>query len=133
MKNYDALCILNPTLTEEKIDELMARIEKKIKDNGGELINIQKMGMKRLPFTFSKHKRLKEGYYSVVEYKGIGKTTESVKGFLRLQESIIRHMVTVKPKPPVILENEIVPQAAVQIEAKPTSVENKELSSVEPQ
>jgi small subunit ribosomal protein S6 len=93
MNDYEAIIVLTPALGDDKIDALMARFEKKIKDGGGELIGIEKWGRKKLNFVFQKHKNLKEGFYVLINFKGAGSTVTSLRDAFRVQEEVIRHQI----------------------------------------
>ncbi|NQU17253.1 MAG: 30S ribosomal protein S6 [Candidatus Saganbacteria bacterium] len=127
MKHYDALFIVNPRIAPEKVDVLLERLQKRVTDNGGEIVKVTKQGIRRLAFTFSKHKKLKEGLFVLVEYKGIGKTSESVMAWLRLQEEIIRFMVTIKEIETNELEVSIVPEEASSAAKRPAPVKGDPL------
>ncbi len=128
MKDYEAILILNPRITEEKVENIVDRLKKKITDSNGEVVKVNRQGVKKLPFTFQKHKRLKDGLYMAVDFKGIGKTSESLVPFLRLQEDIVRFMITIKEESNVAVPAEIVPEESVSIEAKPAEVKEEPAS-----
>ncbi|OGC03340.1 30S ribosomal protein S6 [candidate division WOR-1 bacterium RIFOXYA12_FULL_43_27] len=109
MKDYEALCILNPTLSEEKIDTIISRLEKRITDHQGEIVKVTKQGVKKLAFTFSRYKKLKDGFFLLVEFKGIGTTPEALISLLRIQEEVLRHIVVAK-EAGTELEAQIVPE-----------------------
>jgi len=93
MENYEALFALAPNLTEEKVESLLSRFEKRVKDHGGELVKCEKWGSKKLPFTFQKHKALKEAFYVLLAFKGTGETVNSLRDAFRIQEEVIRHLI----------------------------------------
>ena len=66
MNHYETLFVVKPTLTDE---ETKAQIEKNIAiitDNGGEIVAIDDMGMRKLAYPVEKNER---GYYTVAYYK----------------------------------------------------------------
>ena len=66
MNHYETLFVVKPTLTDE---ETKAQIEKNIAiitDNGGEIVAIDDMGMRKLAYPVEKNER---GYYTVVYHK----------------------------------------------------------------
>lgn len=128
MKDYEAILILNPRITDEKFETTVSRLKKKITDSEGEVIKVNRQGVKKLPFTFQRHKKLKDGLYVAVDFKGVGKTSESLVSFLRLQEEIVRFMITIKEEEPVLPPAEIVPEESVSIEAKPAEVKEEPAS-----
>jgi small subunit ribosomal protein S6 len=93
MENYEALFALVPNLTEEKVENLLSRFEKRVKDHGGELVKCEKWGSKKLPFTFQRHKALKEAFYVLLVFKGTGETVNSLRDAFRIQEEVIRHLI----------------------------------------
>ncbi|HTY13619.1 MAG TPA: 30S ribosomal protein S6 [Candidatus Omnitrophota bacterium] len=94
MANYDAIIALVPSLNEEKVDGLVSRFEKRIKDNGGEVQKVEKWGMKRLNYEFKNHKGIKDGFYILIAFSGSGKAVTALRDTLRLQEEVIRQMIT---------------------------------------
>ncbi|MFA4967417.1 MAG: 30S ribosomal protein S6 [Candidatus Margulisiibacteriota bacterium] len=94
MASYDAIFVLAPGLAEEKIDALLAKFEKKLKDNDGEIEKIEKWGLKKLNFEFKKHKGVKDGFYILMTFKGGGKAVSALRELLRIQEEVIRQIIT---------------------------------------
>lgn len=120
MKDYEALIVVRALLTDEKVDALLTRFEKKIADNGGELEKTEKMGQRRLPFRLNKHKNDKEGLYVLIKFKGEGSLVNILKEDFRIQEDVIRHMVTRVPEPvEVVVEEPVVPAAQEGISGQP--------------
>lgn len=115
MKEYEALCVIKANLAEEKVNSLLSRFEKKIADNGGELVKIEKMGQRRLPFRIQKHKSEKEGQYVLIKFKGVGATPNALKEEFRVQEEVIRQMITLIPEEDKVLIEE--PSEQVEQEA----------------
>jgi small subunit ribosomal protein S6 len=94
MASYDAIFVLAPGLTEEKIDALLAKFEKKLKDNGGEVEKTEKWGLKKLNYEFKKHKGVKDGFYVLMTFNGGGKAVAALRELMRLQEEVIRQIIT---------------------------------------
>ena len=114
MINYDAIIVLAPGLTEEKMDSLLAKFEKKIVDNGGEAGKIEKWGMKRLNFEFKKHKGIREGFYLLMQFGGTGKAVTALRDTLRIQEEVIRQIITRAPEAPAPEEVEVFPEVSAE-------------------
>lgn len=112
MKDYEALIVIRAILTDDKVNALLARFEKKIADNGGELVKIEKLGQRRLPFRLKKHKNDKEGLYTLIKFKGGGSLVSVLGEDFRIQEDIIRHMITVVPEAEKVIAEEIALQPA---------------------
>lgn len=93
MTDYEAIIVLTPALGDDKIDSLLSRFEKKITDNGGEMGSVEKWGRKKLNFIFQKHKNLKEGFFVLLNFKGVGNTVNSLRDAFRVQEEVVRHQI----------------------------------------
>ena len=118
MVNYDALCAFDPRIAEDKLEPLLARFEKKITDNEGEIINIEKWGLKRLPFTFSKHKDIKEANFILIKFKGGGNAVNALRDMFRIQEEIVRHVITREKEAPKT-EEITLPAAPIGVPVSP--------------
>lgn len=98
MKDYEAMCAFKANLPEEKVNALIARFEKKIADAGGEFVKAEKLGQRKFPFRLKKHKNDKEGLFVLIKFKGEGRTATILRDDFRVQEDIVRHMITVAPE-----------------------------------
>ncbi|MBU0573474.1 MAG: 30S ribosomal protein S6 [Candidatus Margulisbacteria bacterium] len=94
MHSYDALIVFHPQTTEEKRLAILKRFEKRITDGGGAIEKTDNWGLKRLNFRFQKHKNLREAFYVLLVFKGEGKTANLLRSALRLQEDVVRFMIT---------------------------------------
>lgn len=94
MTDYEAIIVLTPALGDDKIDALLNRFEKKIKESGGEFGAVEKWGRKKLNFIFQKHKNLKEGFFILINFKGVGTTVNSLRDAFRVQEEVVRHQIS---------------------------------------
>jgi len=119
MANYEALCAFDPRVAEDKLDALIAKFEKKIKDNEGEITKIEKWGVKRIPFTFSRHKGLKEANYVVIKFSGGGPAVNVLKENFRIQEEVIRHIITKAKEPKEAKEEKVQAAEESAFPAKP--------------
>jgi len=89
MNHYETLFVVKPTLTDE---ETKAQIEKTIAiitDNGGEIVAIDDMGMRKLAYPVEKNER---GYYTVVYYKAPGEIIAEFERQMRYNEDILKFM-----------------------------------------
>ena len=108
MESYDALFAFNSQLPEEQKDLIIAKLEKKIVDLGGKTEKTEKWGHRRLPFTFSKHKQAKEGFFVLINFKGSPETPKALTNLVRVQEGVIRHMITKTKEREIPLEEEVI-------------------------
>jgi small subunit ribosomal protein S6 len=114
MEAYDVLFAMNSQLSEEQMEAIISKLEKKITDLGGKVEKTDKWGHRRLPFTFSKHKQAKEGYYVMINFKGEGGIPKALVDLMRVQEGIIRQMITKAKEEEIPLEEEAIFPAAEQ-------------------
>jgi small subunit ribosomal protein S6 len=92
MNHYETLFVVKPTLTDE---ETKAQIEKTlaiITDNGGEIVAVDDMGMRKLAYPVEKNER---GYYTVAYYQAAGTVIAELERQMRYNEDILKFM-TVK-------------------------------------
>ena len=89
VKNYESVIIINAALEDEQIDLVISKIVDNLKLNGGEVIDVDKWGRKRLAYPIQKSK---SGYYLLIRYDA---PTDLIKKFertLRLDENVIRYI-----------------------------------------
>jgi small subunit ribosomal protein S6 len=89
MNHYETLFVVKPTLTDE---EIKAQIEKNISiitKEGGEVVAIDDMGMRKLAYPVEKNER---GYYTVVYHKSPGTLIAELERQMRYNEEVIKFM-----------------------------------------
>ena len=87
MKNYEAIFIAKPTLSEELTKKLLSQIEGEIPKNGGSIENIENWGKKNLAYSVKKNK---EGIYFKIDFKIEPGKIPDLKKTYRLNEDILR-------------------------------------------
>jgi small subunit ribosomal protein S6 len=90
MNDYEVTYILRPNLEEADVDARVTAIGEIVKNNGGSLVNIEKLGKKRLAYEIAD---LREGTYVVMQYRGIGDTSKELERQLKLHEDVLRALV----------------------------------------
>ena len=93
MKKYDLFTIIKPNLDNEEADKVVARVEEIISSLGGEVVNCDKMGRKKLAYDV---KGFTDGFMvnqviTLPEDKVV-----DLKRQLKLTDSVIRVMFTNK-------------------------------------
>ncbi len=89
---YETMYILRPDLTEEQVEQAVTKYQGQITENGGELLETQHRGKRRLAYPILKHK---EGVYIQMNFKGGGAQIAPMERAMRLSEDVIRFL-TVK-------------------------------------
>ncbi len=132
--NYESIFIIKPTLSDEETEKVIQKMRDIITSGGGEIVNVENWGKKKLAYEIKKHKK---GHYVLLHLKGEGPIIKELERNYRLNDSIIKFL-TVKLKgdfaPPsqkAPAQAGTAPQAAPMEEAKlakqaPPAVAQKE-------
>ena len=90
--HYESVVIFNATLEDEQIRSAISRTEETIKNNGGNITEVENWGRKRLAYQIQKNK---SGYYYVIRFTAPPESISKIERFFFLEETIIRYL-TVK-------------------------------------
>ncbi|MBI3538905.1 MAG: 30S ribosomal protein S6 [Candidatus Eisenbacteria bacterium] len=112
MTKYETTFILEPGTDEAKIGEEIERVSQWIKDLGGELIEVQRWGKKRLAYEIG---RKRDGVYTMLLYQGPGAMVKEIERRLRLNESVMR-VLTVMHVPPELTVAKADPEVIAAVE-----------------
>lgn len=86
---FELTYILNPVLEEEKFSELVSYINKLIEDNGGEIVEVDEWGVKKLAYDIEKKST---GYYVNMYFNAPGEVIEVVERNMRIHDDIMRYL-----------------------------------------
>lgn len=95
MKLYETTVIFDPGLEEARINEEVERITQPIAQAGGEVIDVQRWGKKKLAYNIRKRR---DGTYIHVKHKSPAELIAEMDRRFRLNESILRHLTILAPK-----------------------------------
>lgn len=90
MNEYEVTYILRPNLEEADVDTRSAAIGEIIKGQGGEVVEIEKLGKKRLAYEIAD---LREGNYVVMRFRSTGAASKELERLLKLDEEVLRALV----------------------------------------
>ena len=93
MFSYELVVSFDPNLGEEKIGEMVSKIETKIKGFGGEVEKVDRWGIRKLASIIKKAKKLTQAYFVVVFFKGEKVLPGKVQSYLKVTEDIIRYSI----------------------------------------
>ena len=96
MTKYETTFVLEPGLDEAQVNVEVERVSQGIKDLGGEVLEVQRWGRRRLAYEIN---RKRDGIYTLVLYQGPGAIVKEIERRLRLNESVMR-VLTVMHVPP---------------------------------
>jgi len=90
LNDYEVTYILRPNLEEADVDARATAIGEIIKNQGGTVVNIEKLGRKRLAYEIAE---LREGNYVVMQFRSSGDASKELERQLKLHEEVIRALV----------------------------------------
>ncbi|MBM4170759.1 MAG: 30S ribosomal protein S6 [Ignavibacteria bacterium] len=88
-KTYESVVIINAALEDVQIETTAARILETITTHGGEIIEADKWGRKRLAYPI---KKSKSGYYLVLRFIAPSSLIATLERNYRLDENVIRYL-----------------------------------------
>jgi small subunit ribosomal protein S6 len=92
VNQYETVFILTPVLSEDQVKEAVKTYEKLITENGGEMVNRENWGMRKLAYPIQKKST---GFYNLFEYRVDGSYIEKLEVLLKRDERVMRFL-TVK-------------------------------------
>ncbi|MCX6152043.1 MAG: 30S ribosomal protein S6 [Ignavibacteriales bacterium] len=87
--NYESAVIINAAIEEDQIEAAIKRIEDIIRVNGGEMVDVDKWGRKRLAYTVNK---TKSGYYVIIRFVAPPELISKLERMYQLDEYILRYL-----------------------------------------
>ncbi len=120
---YETMFLLPPTISEEEIDAFMGRLRESVEKKYGEVMLIEKQGVKKTSYAVNK---LNSAYYILFQYKGRGETISEVERLLKNSDEVMKYLstkITSKPgKPePKKIEATPAPETAEPVAATETA------------
>ncbi len=92
MTKYETTFILEPGMDETRVGDEIERVSQWIKDLGGEVLEVQRWGKRRLAYEI--HKK-RDGIYTLILYSGPGPVVREVERRLKLNEAVMRVLTTI--------------------------------------
>jgi len=109
---YETTFILEPGLDEARVGEEVEKVSQWIKDLGGEVIEVQRWGKRRLAYEINKKR---DGIYTMYLYDGPATLVKEIERRLRLNESVMR-VLTVMHVPPELTQPQVDPEVLAAAE-----------------
>ena len=109
MNHYETIYIINPTLDDDPLKEVIAKFSDLIKKLKGSIVKVNEWGKRKLAYDV---KRFDKGYYVVLDFCALPKMVTELERNLKLDDRILKY-ITVKidenvdPKDLVSKEKEI--------------------------
>ena len=89
MRQYETMVLLSPELTDETVDEKISGFENKVTEGGGEILNVERWGKKRLAYPIQ---RQRHGIYFIVTYHSEPEVVADIERDMRIDEETWRYM-----------------------------------------
>lgn len=104
MKKYELMFILTPNFTEDEVAGEAKKVLDQLTKLGATITHVVDLGKKKLAYPIKKQRH---GYYQLVEFTAEGPVLSAIDNTLRLDQTILRHLVLDKPdKSPEQIEKE---------------------------
>jgi len=92
---YESAILINAALDDEAIKTLIGRVKETITTNGGEILEIEDWGRKRLAYQI---KKSKIGYYSIFRFNSLPDLIPKLERYYQLDESVLRYLTVTLSK-----------------------------------
>ncbi len=92
LRYYETFYLLHPELGEEQRTESIDRFQQIIKDQGGEIVEVDPWPLRKLAYRVEKQT---QGYYVLMEYGARADSISELERNLRLDEGVMK-FITVK-------------------------------------
>jgi len=86
---YESAILINAALDDETIKNLIERVKDTISTYGGEILEIEDWGRKRLAYQV---KKSKIGYYAIFRFNSSTDLVTKLERYYQLDESILRYL-----------------------------------------
>jgi small subunit ribosomal protein S6 len=90
MTLYEVTYILRPSLEESEVEERANAIAEIVKNQGGEVTAVERLGKKRLAYEI---KDVREGNYVVMQFKSPAGASKELDRQLKLHEDVLRGLI----------------------------------------
>lgn len=87
---YEMMYVVNTVLNDAQIDEICDRVVAYIADNGGEILEEERWGNRRLAYPIEKKRN---GYYGLVWFRADPDFIARLDRVLRINDDIMRHLI----------------------------------------
>jgi len=93
MRAYEVVAIIDAKLDEEAINAVVAKYEELLKNNGAEIVKIDKWGKKKLAYEIKKNR---EGFYVLYDFTATPEAVAELERLMKIADNILRHLVVRK-------------------------------------
>ena len=112
MNKYETTFILEPGLDEGRVNEEVEKVSQWIRDLGGEVIEVQRWGKRRLSYEIN---RKRDGIYTLIVHESPGPVVREVERRMQLDEAVMR-VLSVLHVPPELTQPQAEPEVLAAAE-----------------
>jgi small subunit ribosomal protein S6 len=91
LRKYEVLYIMRPDLLEENYKEYVEKYNTLIQENGGEVLNVDIWGKRRLAYEINK---IREGYYVLLQMQSETDLPKELERNFKISDEVIRYLIT---------------------------------------
>ncbi|KIC63891.1 30S ribosomal protein S6 [Chryseobacterium sp. RG1] len=91
MNNYETVFILTPVLSESQVEEAVNKYVDLLKEKNCEIVARENWGLKKLAYPIQLKKN---GFYTLIEFKGEGTVVADLELAFKRDERVIRYLTT---------------------------------------
>ncbi|MBI3757068.1 MAG: 30S ribosomal protein S6 [Deltaproteobacteria bacterium] len=96
MPSYETVCVFHPELSEPRVKELAAWMQKIVENGQGSDLKVEEWGMRDLAYRIKKQRR---GYFIRLEFDSTPAALKELERNLRLSEDVLRFLSVVRGAP----------------------------------
>ena len=90
LRDYELIVILSPEIGDDSVTESIGRIQQTVTSRGGEIVDVNHWGRRRLAYPIKRHM---EGNYVASQVKLDPDQVPGLEGSLRISEEVLRHLI----------------------------------------
>ncbi|QCX53708.1 30S ribosomal protein S6 [Elizabethkingia sp. JS20170427COW] len=91
MNNYETVFILTPVLSDAQVEEAVKKFQDFLTEKGCEIVAKENWGLKKLAYPIQLKKN---GFYTLIEFKGEGDVVAELELAYKRDERVIRYLTT---------------------------------------
>ncbi len=120
---YELTYIVNSVISDEQVKDMVTRVTAQVKENGGDIIEVDEWGARRLAFPIQKKRN---GYYVNMYFTAPGEIIPRLERVLEIDDNILRYL-TLRMDPKMIRHYEATKtKRAAEAEAAEAAEETEE-------
>ena len=93
MRKYELVCIFDPQAGENSFDGLVEKYEAYLNSHGGQVVNIDRWGMRQLAYSTPSMRKRRQGYYVLYQIEAESAIVAPLEEELRIDEVVLRHLL----------------------------------------